>query len=113
MGTRKLGVKSAHRNAMLANMISSLIKHKRIETTLARAKEARSLAEKMISLAKEGSLHSRRQALTFLKDKDAVAELFEKVGPRFADRDGGYTRVIKLGQRRGDGASMAILEIIE
>lgn len=113
MGKRKLGVKSAHRSSMLANLVISLIDHGRITTTVHRAKEARPLAEKMITLAKDGSLHSRRQALQTLGNKDSVARLFEEVGPQFADRNGGYTRIIKVGPRLGDGAEMAILELVQ
>lgn len=113
MGTRKLGVKSAHREAMLANLVNSLIVHGRIETTVTRAKEARSVAEKMITLAKKGSPHNRRQAFRTLRNKEAVHTLFEEVGPKFTERQGGYTRVLKLGPRRGDGAPMAVLELVE
>lgn len=112
MGNRKLGVKSAHRESMLSNMVVSLINHERITTTLTRAKEARPIAEKMITLAKDGSLHSRRQALKTLKHKDSVGKLFEELAPRFTERNGGYTRILKLGPRRGDGAEMAILEYL-
>lgn len=113
MGTRKLGVKTAHRKAMLANMVNSLIFHGRIETTLTRAKEASSMAEKMITLGKKGSLHNRRQALKTLRNKDAVAQLFENIAPKYSERNGGYTRVLKVGHRRGDGSLMAILEFVE
>jgi len=108
--TAKLGMKSAHRRATLANLVASLIQHHRITTTLARAKEARRWADKMVTLAKKGTLAHRRQALSFLRQKPVVHKLFAEIGPRHADRAGGYTRVIHVGHRRGDAARMAILE---
>lgn len=113
MPKRKLGVSSTHREAMLANMICSLIEHGRVTTTHARAREVSAVADKMITLAKEGSPHSRRIAFRTLQNKEAVHSLFEEVGPRFTERQGGYTRVLKIGPRRGDGAEMAILELVE
>ena len=109
--TIKLGMKSQHRRSMLANMVCSLITHNRITTTIAKAKVARRLADKMVTLAKKGTLHHRRQALAFLRQKPAVKKLFAETGKAHADRAGGYTRIIRLGQRRGDDAAeMAILE---
>lgn len=109
---RKLGRRSDHRMKMLSNQVVSLIKHKRIVTSVTRAKETRRLAEKMITLGKAGDLHSRRQAIAFMKDKEAVAELFSEVAPKYSDREGGYTRILKLGPRRGDGTEMVILELV-
>ncbi len=112
MGYRRLGVKSAHRRAMLRNMTTSLLKHGRIETTETRAKEVRKTTEKMITLGKKGDLHARRQALAFVMEEDVVTKLFEEIATKYADRQGGYTRIIKLGQRQGDGAPMAIIELV-
>ncbi|NLC06479.1 MAG: 50S ribosomal protein L17 [Syntrophomonadaceae bacterium] len=112
MGYRKLGLLSAHRRAMLRNGVTSLLREGRIETTETRAKELTRLANKMITLGKRGDLHARRQALAFLTDEDVVTKLFENLGPKYADRSGGYTRIIKTGFRRGDGAPMAILELV-
>lgn len=95
---------------MLANMVCSLIEHSQIRTTVARAKEARRFADKMVTLAKKGSLHHRRQALAFLRHKPAVAKLFSELGKQHGDRNGGYTRIIRVGQRLGDAAEIAILE---
>jgi large subunit ribosomal protein L17 len=108
--TAKLGMKSQHRRATLANMVCSLIRHNRITTTVARAKEARRWADRMVTLAKKGALHHRRRALAFLRDKPAVKKLFDEIGKQHADRNGGYTRFIRTGQRAGDAAEMAILE---
>ncbi len=108
--TAKLGMKSQHRRATLANMVCSLIQHNRITTTVAKAKEARRWADRMVTLAKKGSLHHRRRALAFLRHKPAVKKLFTEIGKQHADRNGGYTRVIRLGSRSGDAAEMAILE---
>ncbi len=110
---RKLGRVSAHRQAMLANLVTSLFRHERVETTLMKAKDARSVAEKLITAAKKGDLHSRRKVMRVIKDKDVVAKLFDNIGPRFSERPGGYTRVLKLDPRRGDAAPMAILELVE
>lgn len=109
---RKLGRPSAHRNMMLRNLVTSLLKHGRIETTEARAKEAKKIAEKMITLAKRGDLHARRQVLAFVTEKEVVKNVFEEVAPKYQDRTGGYTRMYKLGPRRGDAAPMVILELI-
>ena len=108
--TIKLGRTAAHRDAMLANMVCSFIVHQRITTTLAKAKAARRIAEKMVTLGKQNTLHARRRALSILKDKAAVGTLFTDVAPRYADRAGGYTRVLKLPPRQGDAAPRAILE---
>jgi large subunit ribosomal protein L17 len=108
--TAKLGMKSQHRRATLANLVCSLIAHNRIRTTVAKAKEARRYADKMVTLAKKGSLHHRRQALAFLRHKPAVAKLFSELGKQHGDRAGGYTRIIRVGQRPGDAAEVAILE---
>ncbi len=111
--TAKLGRKGEHRNMMLANLVCSLILHRRVKTTLAKAKAARSLAEKMVTLAKKGTIHHRRLAVARLHQEDAVRILFKEIAPFHKDRPGGYTRIIKLGQRRGDAAPMAILEWVE
>jgi large subunit ribosomal protein L17 len=108
--TAKLGMKSQHRRATLANLVCSLIAHNRIRTTVAKAKVARRLADRMITLAKKGSLHHRRLALAVLRDKSKVKKLFAELGKQHGDRNGGYTRIIRLGPRRGDAAEMAILE---
>ena len=109
---RKLGRKTPHRIMMFRNMVTSLLDKERIRTTLPRAKEARRIAERMITLGKRESLHARRQALAFVKDPEVVSKLFKTLAPRFAERPGGYTRIIRLGFRQGDGAQMAILELI-
>ncbi|RME95096.1 MAG: 50S ribosomal protein L17 [Verrucomicrobia bacterium] len=109
----KLGRKGEHRNAMLANLVCSLIVHRRVTTTLAKAKAARPLAEKMVTLAKKGTLHHRRLAAARLHQEDAVRILFHEIAPLHQNRPGGYTRIVKLGQRRGDAAPMAILEWVE
>lgn len=111
-GYRKLGLPTDHRRAMLRNIVTSLLKHGKIETTVTRAKEARSLAEKMISLAKRGDLHARRQVLSFVTEEEVVKNLFDNVAPKYAERKGGYTRMYKVGPRRGDGAEVVILELV-
>lgn len=111
--TLKLGRKSAHRHAMLANLVSSLIKHSRVTTTVSRAKAARSLADKMLTLGKKGTLHHKRQALATLGQPSVVAKLFDHVAPKFQERNGGYTRVVRVGNRYGDAAPTAILEWVE
>jgi large subunit ribosomal protein L17 len=108
--TAKLGMKSQHRRSTLSNMVCSLITHSRITTTIAKAKEARRYADKMVTLAKKGTLHHRRQALAFLRHKPSVAKLFADLGKQHGDRNGGYTRIIRVGQRNGDAAEMVILE---
>lgn len=112
LGYRKLNRPSGHRKALLRNLVKDLLRHEAIRTTEPKAKEARRAAEKMITLGKDGSLHARRQAFKYLNDKDLVAEVFEDLAPRYAGRNGGYTRILKLGARGGDGAPMARLELI-
>lgn len=109
---RKLRRPTDQRMAMLRNLTTNLLKHGRIVTTEARAKETRKFAEKMITLAKRGDLHARRQALAFIYDETVVKNLFDEIAPKYADRQGGYTRIIKIGPRRGDAAPMAIIELI-
>lgn len=111
--TAKLGRTGDHRNAMLANLVCSLIKHKRVTTTLAKAKAARSVAEKMVTLGKSGSIHDRRLAAARLHQEDAVKILFNEIAPVQKDRRGGYTRIVKLGERQGDSAQLAILEWVD
>ncbi|PLY01124.1 MAG: 50S ribosomal protein L17 [Desulfuromonas sp.] len=110
---RRLGRNSSHRKAMLRNMVTSLLDKESITTTDARAKELRKLAEKMITLGKKGTLHARRQALEVVRDKKVVAKLFERLAPRYADRPGGYTRIVKLGYRSGDNAALSMIELVE
>lgn len=109
---RKLGRTSSHKEAMLRNMVTSIIKHERIRTTDAKAKELRKLAEKMITLGKRGSLHARRQALAVVRDKSMVSKLFGELAERYKERAGGYTRIIKAGYRYGDNAPVSIIEFI-
>ena len=109
---RKLNRSNAHRKAMLRNMAVSLFRHERIETTDAKAKTLRSFAEKLITLAKRGDLHSRRVAFRDVRDQDILKKLFDELGPRFSQRPGGYTRVYKLGNRRGDNAPMSMIELV-
>ena len=109
---RKLGRTSSHREAMFRNMVTSVIKHERIRTTDAKAKEARKIAEKMITLGKRGDLHARRQALAFVRDKEMVKKLFGELSERYRERNGGYTRIVKVGCRVGDNAPVSILEFI-
>ncbi|SDP27205.1 50S ribosomal protein L17 [Desulforhopalus singaporensis] len=109
---RKLGRTSSHRLAMLRNMATSLFEHERIVTTTEKAKELRPVAEKMITLAKRGDLHARRQALSFIRSKAVVDKLFNEIKDKFEDRKGGYTRILKTGVRPGDNASMAIIELV-
>ena len=111
--TAKLGRTSEHRNAMLANLVCSLIEHKRVTTTLAKAKAARSVAEKMVTLGKKGTIHHRRLAAARLHQESAAKVLFNEIAPAFKDRKSGYTRIIKLGQRQGDAAQSAILEWVD
>jgi large subunit ribosomal protein L17 len=111
--TAKLGRTGQHRNAMLANLVCSLIKHKRVTTTVAKAKAARSVAEKMVSLGKSGTLHDRRLAAARLHQEDAVKILFDEIAPVQKARPGGYTRIIRLNQRQGDAAERAILEWVD
>lgn len=110
---RKFGRESGHRKAMMKNLVKSLIEHQKIKTTISKAKEMRSLAERMITYAKADDVHNRRMAYRFLQDRDLVAKLFNELGPRFAERQGGYTRIMKCGYRRGDCAPMAIIEYVD
>jgi len=110
---RKLGRPSGHRRAMYRNLVTDLLNYEKIITTEAKAKEVRGLAEKMITLGKEGGLHSRRQALSFILDKKVTEKVFTELAPRYAERPGGYTRILKLGPRLGDGAAMAQLELVK
>ena len=110
---RKLGRTTAHRQALYRNLVTDLLKYEKIVTTEAKAKAVRSLAEKMVTLGKEGSLSSRRQALAFITDKKVVDKVFTELASKYEDRSGGYTRLIKLGPRLGDGAAMAQLELVE
>lgn len=109
---RKLGRRTDHRDAMLRNQVQSLLETGRIQTSVTRAKETQRMAEKMISLGKKGDLHARRQALAYIYKDEVVKKLFDDIAPKYADRNGGYTRVLKLGPRRGDGTEMAILELV-
>ncbi len=109
---KKLGRDTSHRRALLRNLVTSFLEKERIRTTLAKAKVTRPLAEKMITLARKDTLHARRQALSFIFKKPVVKKLFAEIGPRFSERPGGYTRIIKIGPRAGDGAEMAILELV-
>ncbi len=111
-GYRKLGRPTDQRRAMLRNLVTSFLKHGKIETTETRAKETRSLAEKMVTLAKRGDLHARRQVLAFVTEEDVVTKLFDEIAPKYAERNGGYTRMYKVGPRRGDGAEVVILELV-
>jgi large subunit ribosomal protein L17 len=110
---RKLGRTASHRAALLNALTTSLLKYKRIKTTEAKAKEARTFVEKLITKAKKNDLHVRRQVLSFINDKDVVKELFSEIIPKIGERPGGYTRVVKLGNRNGDAAAMAILELVD
>ena len=109
----KLGRTDSHRKAMLSNMMTSLFANEKITTTQVRAKELKRSAEKMITFAKRGDLHARRQVLRIIADKQVVAKLFDEIGPRYKSRNGGYTRVVKMGPRRGDGAFMSIIELVD
>jgi large subunit ribosomal protein L17 len=109
---KKLGRETAQRKALLRNLVTSFMEKERIRTTLAKAKATRPLAEKMITLAKKDTLHSRRLALRYIYKKDVVKKLFDEIGPRFSERPGGYTRIIKISPRAGDGAEMAVLELV-
>lgn len=112
-GTRKLGRKTDHRMAMLKGMVTFLLEKGRIETTLTRAREVSALAEKMITLGKENTLANKRRAFAFIKKEDVALKLFNDISPAYVERDGGYTRVLKLGPRRGDGAEMAVIELVD
>src|SRR5215831_19872583 len=110
---RKLNVTTSHRTAMFANMAASLIKHEQIKTTLPKAKELRPVVEKLVTLSRKNNLHARRQAMSTIRDEDQVKKLFEVIGPRYAKRPGGYTRVLKAGFRHGDNSAMALIEFID
>jgi large subunit ribosomal protein L17 len=109
----RLGGGPAHERLILANLATSLFEHDRITTTEAKAKRLRPLAERLITFAKRGDLHARRQAMTVIRDKDVVHKLFAEIGPKFAERPGGYTRIVKIGPRKGDNAPMAVIELVE
>ena len=111
-GTRKLGRASDHRDAMLRNMVTSLLENGKMRTTVTRAKEVRAMAEKMITLAKVDSLHNKRQALAYITKEDVVKKLFDEIAPKYKDVNGGYCRIIKTEARRGDAAEMCILELV-
>ena len=111
-GTRKLGRTSDHRKAMLRAMVTYLLENGQIETTVTRAKEVRSVAEKMITIGKTNDLHSKRQVLAYVTKEDVAKKLFDEISPKYADRNGGYTRIIKVGPRRGDAAEMAIIQLV-
>jgi large subunit ribosomal protein L17 len=111
-GYRKLGRPTAHRKTMLRNLVTDLLREGRISTTLHRAKETRRIAEKMITLAKRGDLHARRQVLAYVYDEDVVTKLFEEIAPKYEERNGGYTRIMKLGPRRCDCAEVVFLELV-
>jgi large subunit ribosomal protein L17 len=110
---RKLGRDASHRKALYANLAGALIEHGRIKTTAAKAKEVKPIAEQMITLGRRGGVHARRQALAYLRSQDVVHKLFSDVGPRFADRPGGYSRIVRIGPRPGDAAEMVYLELID
>ena len=110
---RKLGRGTNHRRALFANLAASVIKHEQVKTTLPKAKEIRPIVEKLVTLAKDGSLHARRQAMAFLYDKALVAKLFDVLGPRYQNRTGGYTRVLKAGFRYGDAAPLGVIEFVD
>lgn len=109
----RLGSGPAHQRLMLGGMAASLFTHERLETTVPKAKALRPVAERLITFAKRGDVHARRQVLKVVPDRDVVHRLFEEIAPRFADREGGYTRILKLGPRKGDGAEMALIELVE
>jgi large subunit ribosomal protein L17 len=112
-GQRKLGMPTDQRRALLRNQVTSFLENGKMTTTVTRAKETRSMAEKMITLGKKGTLAARRQALAYITKEDVVTKLFNEIAPKYAERNGGYTRIYKLGERRGDGAQMAILELVD
>ncbi|WP_418791447.1 50S ribosomal protein L17 [Phosphitispora sp. TUW77] len=112
MAFPKLGLRTDHRKALVRNMVTSLLREERVQTTAARARSVSRVTEKMITLAKRGDLHARRQAMQLIYDEDVVKKLFDVLATKYADRQGGYTRIIKVGQRRGDAAEMVILELV-
>ena len=111
-GSRKLGRTSDHRKAMLRAMVTFLLENGKIETTVTRAKEVRAMAEKMITIGKAGDLHSKRQVLSYVTKEDVAKKLFDEIAPKYADRNGDYTKIVKIGPRRGDAAEMAIIELV-
>ncbi|MCI6353831.1 50S ribosomal protein L17 [Eubacterium coprostanoligenes] len=111
-GSRKLGRPTDHRQAMLRGLVTYLLENGKIETTVTRAKEVRAMADRMITLGKENTLHSRRQALAYVTKEDVVKKLFDEIAPKYEDKNGGYTRIIKTGPRRGDAAEMCIIELV-
>ena len=111
-GTRKLGRSTAHRMAMLRAMVTFLFENGKIETTVTRAKEVSSMAEKMITIAKKNELHNKRQVMAFVTNETVAKKLFDEIAPKYADKNGGYTRITKIGSRRGDAAEMAIIELV-
>ena len=111
-GTRKLGRPTDHRKAMMRAMVTYLLENGRIETTVTRAKEVRSMTEKMITLGKENTLHNKRQALAYITKEDVVKKLFDEIAPKYDGRNGGYCRITKTGPRRGDAAEMAVIELV-
>ena len=111
-GTRKLGRASDHRKAMLRAMVTFLLEKGKIETTVSRAKEVRSMAEKMITIGKQDDLHSKRQVYSFITKEDVAKKVFDEISPKYKEKNGGYTRIIKIGPRRGDAAEMAIIELV-
>ncbi len=111
-GYRKLGRPSDQRRALLRNLTTALLEHGRIETTVTRAKEVKRLTDKMVTLGKRGDLHGRRQAIAYITQEDVVRKLFDEIAPKYTERNGGYTRIYRLGPRRGDGAEMAIIELV-
>ncbi|MGN1093121.1 MAG: 50S ribosomal protein L17 [Monoglobaceae bacterium] len=110
---RKLGRPTDQRMALLRNMTTSLLENGKVQTTVTRAKEVQKLADKMVTLGKSNTLHTKRQALSFITKRDVVSKLFDEIAPKYAERNGGYTRIIKIGPRRGDAAEMAILELVD
>ena len=111
-GSRKLGRATDHRNAMLRALVTFLLENGQIETTVARAKEVRAMTEKMITLGKTNTIHSKRQAMAYITKESVMKKLFDEISPKYADRNGGYTRIIKIGPRRGDAAEMAIIQLV-
>ena len=111
-GTRKLGRTTDHRKAMLRGMVTFLLENGQIETTVTRAKEVRAVAEKMITIGKNNDLHSKRQVLAYVTKEDVSKKLFDEISPKYADRNGGYTKIVKIGPRRGDAAEMAIIKLV-
>lgn len=111
-GTRKLGRTTDHRKAMLRGMVTFLLENGQIETTVTRAKEVRAVAEKMITIGKTNDLHSKRQVMSYITKEDVAKKLFDEISPKYADRNGGYTQIIKIGPRRGDAAEMAIIKLV-